>query len=330
MKKKYVLLAGLLCLGLLIYVGVRSFLFLNAPLKAGGGSRIFAIPEGASYRQVVRNWARQNMIRDPLVMEWYGRLTGKGQKIQAGYFEIDLSMTPRQLLDQLISGCLVSQIRLTVPEGFNRWQVADLLEEKGLARRDAFLKRVEDEKLEGKLFPDTYFFNKNASLDKIVGRLTARFDSVFQALIAGRNLDADEERDLLILASLVEKEARTDRDRGLCARVFYNRLAKGMKLQTDPTCVYSEQLYKSRANPSTCRDQKNLYSTYVISGLPPGPISNPGLASLKAALDPPSGPDVDRLIYFVAKRDGSGEHFFSETYEEHQKAVNRYLKGQND
>ncbi len=328
MMKKKKLILGLLG-GLLLGLGLFALHcvhFLNNPLSSKGGVKVVEIPRGSSYKRAVQILAQKGVVRSPLVMEWYGRLMGKGNQIKAGIFEIRLEMTPKDLLQKLEEGSLRPQIRLTVPEGYNRWQIADLLEEAHLAARKDFLNRVEADHLEGRLYPDTYFFNIDSTLDEVLKRMTARFDAVFNALIEGRNLDDEAQKKLLIMASLVEKEAKTDRDRGLCARVFYNRLAKGMKLQTDPTCVYSEQLYLQRATPAACKDPQSAYSTYVIAGLPPGPISNPGKAALKAALDPPNDKDAQKLLYFVAKQDGSGEHFFSETYEEHRKAIDLYLK----
>ncbi|MCB9534713.1 MAG: endolytic transglycosylase MltG [Myxococcales bacterium] len=305
---------------------------LDRPMGPAGTVQV-EIPKGASFRAVTRILADAGVLDDPLTFELYGRYRNAGHTIKAGVYTVDRAWTPRRLLDELASGALPPQVRVTLPEGLNRWQVADALAEAGLVDRDAFLQRVAREQLEGRLFPDTYDFHPDADLDTVVRRLTRRFDAVLAELTAGRpdaealRADGPERQRLLILASLVEKEARTDRDRPLVARVFENRLARGMKLQTDPTCVYDAALYTQVPHPRYCRDPKNRYSTYVIDGLPPGPIANPGRAALKATLNPALGPEAEKLLFFVARRDGSGEHHFSATLAEHERAVRRHLGG---
>lgn len=320
----------LLAAGAAVAYGWHRMGSLDAPIAAGGGSAVVEIEPGMSFATIVDRLHAEGLVRDPLVFELYGRHLGVGSRIKAGTYAIDLGQTPRALLEALEAGTLPPEVRLTIPEGFNRWQIADLLAERGLADREAFLARVAAQDLEGRLFPDTYRFRPEAGVDAAVKALTARFDDVFQAVLAqapaARRPNTDEaRRQLLILASLVEKEARTARDRRLVARVFHNRLARGMKLQTDPTCVYDARWYREVPHPRYCKDPKSRYSTYVIDGLPPGPIANPGRDALAATLSPADGEDAAKLLYFVARRDGSGEHHFSETYAEHQRAVRRYL-----
>jgi UPF0755 protein len=305
---------------------------LDDPLRSAGGTVHVEIPRGSSFKEIVELLEREGVISDPLVFELYGRYRRVGSNLKAGTYAVDLAQTPRALLEALEKGTLPPQLRVTIPEGYNRWQIADLLAEKGIVDRGDFLGRVKRGDLEGKLFPDTYLFRPDVEAPALLKRLTDRFDVVW-ADVLGAHPEVPEgrttagRRTLLIVASLVEREAQTDRDRPLVARVFFNRLKKGMKLQTDPTCVYGPSLYKKRAHPRYCKDPKSKYSTYVIDGLPPTPISNPGRAALRATLAPAQGAKASRLLYFVAKRDGSGEHHFSETYAEHNRAVRKYLMG---
>lgn len=323
-------------LGLLLVAGAAAAYgwhrmgSLDAPLAAGGGSTVVEITPGMSFAAIVDRLQAEGVVRDPLVFELYGRYLGVGSRLKAGTYAVDLSQTPRELLRALEAGTLPPETRVTIPEGFNRWQIADLLAERGLVERAAFLKRIEREDLEGRLFPDTYRLRPDAGADAVIAALTGRFEAVLaeelaRAPAARRPTNDAEHRELLILASLVEKEARTARDRRLVARVFHNRLAKGMKLQTDPTCVYDARWYREVPHPRYCKDPENRYSTYVIDGLPPGPIANPGRDALAATLAPADGERAAKLLFFVARRDGSGEHHFSETYAEHQRAVRRYL-----
>lgn len=310
--------------------GYHRMQWLDAPLAAEGGTARFEIPPGAGFKAIVARLADEGIVDDPLVFELYGRYREVGTRIKAGRYEVDLTQTPRELLAALEAGTLPPSVRITIPEGHNRWQIADSLAAAGLVDRAEFLARVEREDLEGRLFPDTYELHPDASLDTVIATLTRRFDQIWTAVLAAappaaRPTTPEAIREVLILASLIEKEARTARDRRLVSRVFHNRVARGMKLQTDPTCVYGAEIYREVPHPRFCRDPESRYSTYVIDGLPPGPIANPGRDALAAALAPADDPQAAKLLYFVARRDGTGEHHFSETLAEHQRAVRRYL-----
>ncbi|MEZ4469358.1 MAG: endolytic transglycosylase MltG [bacterium] len=314
------------------FLGYRAWAWLHAPLGEGG-LRLVTVPDGATFRQAVEAMARAKVVSEPLIFEWYGRYRGAGRNIKAGTYQVDMALNPMELLDKLEAGELPRQARLTVPEGWNRWQIADRVVALTATDRADFLRRVEAEDLEGRLFPDTYFLRPDADAAEVLKQLTRRFDQVFADVIAGHRDAAKlakpgpERRRLIIMASLVEKEATTQRDRRLVARVFYNRIEKGMKLQTDPTCTYREDWYARAPHPRYCKAEGNRYSTYLIEGLPPGPIANPGRAALDAALRPADDPAAMEYLYFVARRDGSGEHAFTRTYAEHKAAVDRYLKG---
>lgn len=330
---RLVLLAVLAAVGASGYLYLRVARYLDVQIDHRGGVRTVQIPKGAGFKAIVSRLAEADIVRDPLVFEWYGRYRKLGRSIKAGTYRIDLTTTPRRLLSQLDEGSLPAQVRVTLKEGWNRWQIADELAAKGVVDRAAFLRRVERGGLEGRLFPDTYWIKEGAALDDVVRVLTDRFDEVFEDVLRGhvdeqalRSDPARRDR-ILNLAALVEKEARTDRDRRLVARVFANRIAVGMRLQTDPTCVYGPDTYKEIPHPRFCKDPDNAYSTYVIDGLPPTPIANPGRAALDAALRPAEGAEASRLLYFVARRDGSLEHHFSASHDEHRAAVRRYLGG---
>ncbi len=327
------LLALLAVVGVSGYAYLRITSYLDAPLDAAGGTKAVRIPKGAGFKAIVGELRKAGIVRDPLVFEWYGRYEKLGRSIKAGTYRIDLTTTPRALLLQLDEGSLPPQVRVTLKEGWNRWQIADELAKQGVVDRAAFLRRVERDALEGRLFPDTYWIKDGASLDDVVRVLTDRFDEVFDAVLRGHpdeqalRTDPARRARLVNLAALVEKEARTDRDRKLVARVFSNRIVKGMRLQTDPTCVYGPDTYKEIPHPRFCKDPDNKYSTYVIDGLPPTAIANPGRAAIDATLRPAEGEKASKLLYFVARRDGSREHHFSASYDEHRAAVRRYLGG---
>ncbi len=330
------LTTSLLGAGLAYYAWQRAQGYLDTAISASHAppQRVI-IEKGQTFKQVAATLETQGLVSDRLVFDLYGRFIGAGTNIKAGTYEIDPAWTPRELLEKLQSGGLVPQVRVTIPEGYNRWQIADLLSQAKLVDREKFLAVVERDDLEGRLFPETYWIKQGVGPEVVAKTLTDHFDGVFEEVLHGAPQEAairanpDERRRTLIIASLVEKEAQAAKDRPLIARVFYNRLEKGMKLETDPTCVYGPKTYQEIPHPRFCKDPDNAYSTYMIPGLPPTAIANPGRAALDAALRPASPPEAMGYLFFVAKRDGTGEHFFSSTLEAHQAAVDRYLRGGN-
>lgn len=330
--KRLLLLILIAGLGFAGYAYVRATQYLEAPM--GQGAKTVVIPEGATYRDAVNALRSAGVVTDWTVFYWMGRWRKLDRSVKAGTYAVNLSWTPHELMDRLAKGALPKQDRLTIPEGFNRWQIADRVAKLGIDRAE-FLRLVDAQDAEGQLFPDTYYLRPDATAADVVRVMRARFHSVFKALLIGHP-DAAKygepaaRRALVIHASLIEEEGVNDDDRRLIARVFENRLAKGMRLQTDPTCTYAESLYKKRPHPRYCKDPSNRYSTYMIDGLPPGPITNPGRSALDAALRPATGPDAEGLLYFVARRDGSKAHTFSRTFDEHKAKVRTHLTGRTD
>jgi UPF0755 protein len=327
------LVVGLVLAAVGAYAWRRWSDYLDAPIATGKAEQQVVIEKGATFKQIIARLQADGLVSDPLVFEAYGRFIGAGTNVKAGTYIVDPAWTPRALLEKLQSGGLVAQVRVTIPEGQNRWQIAEILAKDKLVDPARFLDVVERQDLEGRLFPDTYLFKVGASMDEVTRTLTDRFDTVFDELVKGTpeeqrlRADPEEKRRFVILASLVEKEAQTQEDRPLIARVFKNRVERGMKLETDPTCVYGPDTWREIPHPRFCRNPQNRYSTYVIPGLPPGPIANAGRAAMDAALRPAQGGNASTLLYFVAKRDGTGAHDFSETYEEHSRKVSVYLRG---
>ncbi len=304
---------------------VRSW--VDSPLQFQGRATLH-IPPGAAFRDVAAELHYIGIIRRPELFTLYARYKGLASKIKAGRHKLEPPLTPRGLLDILVNKAPRRDVKVTIPEGSNVWQVADLMEAAGVCGRGEFLEAVPG--FEGRLFPDTYFFHPGAAPQWVIRALTNKFNEVWRSIGGdkpGPKAGGLAELGVLTLASLVEEEAQLAEERPRIARVFYNRLAKGMRLETDPTCVYAEATYTEVPSPKRCKDPANRWSTYVIPGLPPTPISSPGRASMQAALAPSSDKADAELLYFVARRDGTGGHHFSRTYAEHSKAVTRYLKG---
>jgi UPF0755 protein len=296
-----------------------------------GREVVVAIPKGASLSQVATILEEKGVISSRLIFKLVAMIRGEQRKIQAGDYELRTGSDAGVVLDQLISGKTLI-FPFTCPEGYNIFQVAELFEQTGKMSREEFLKTVQDKEfikelgvdsdsLEGYLFPDTYFLRSSEKKDGklLIRKMVKRFQEVYDKNVRPT---AEEygwtEHEVLTLASLIEKEAKGS-EHPLVSAVFHNRLRKGMRLQSDPTVIYG---IKPMGSPITKADlnNKHTYNTYQNSGLPPGPIANPGRASLIAAVKPA---DVDYL-YFVAKNDGT--HQFSSSLQEHNRWVNLYQR----
>jgi len=296
--------------------------------SARGDAPIVTIAPGEGFRTVADNLQDLGLIQSPFKFRLFARLNGAHRRIKAGEYQLYGTMTPRQILDTLVEG-KVLLYRVTIPEGYTLHQIARTVAAAGFGAADDFYQRATDpevakaesvdaQTLEGYLFPDTYYFPKGFDQSKIIDAMVRRF----QDAISDRWLARAEElgmtlHQIVTLASIIEKETGVPEERPLIASVFHNRLRKGMRLETDPTVIYGIEDFDGNLTRKHLRTP-TPYNTYLIKGLPPGPIASPGQAALEAALYPA---DTDYL-FFVARQDGT--HQFSSTLEEHQKAVRKY------
>lgn len=282
----------------------------------GFGEPVFVeIPRGTSSLEIGKRLALSGVIRHWSLLP-LARLLRPASGPQAGEYRFETAATPAEVLSRMARGD-VYYVELVVPEGSTVYDIGEQVERLGLASAEAFVEEARED--EGYLFPSTYKFKRSATPAQIRRAMRAQFDKVWRKIAKGA-----PSRETVILASLVEKEAVLESERSRIAGVYANRLKIGMKLDADPTVEYAARLdgrwrgtiYKSDlANP-------NRYNTYLHPGLPPGPIANPGEASLRAALKP----EETKAVYFVAAPDGSGAHVFSETFAAHEKAVAAYRR----
>ncbi|MEW6351142.1 MAG: endolytic transglycosylase MltG [Thermodesulfobacteriota bacterium] len=296
-----------------------------------GREVVVTIPKGASVSQVGSILQEHGVVSSRLVFKLVAMIRGEQRKIQAGEYLVKTGSDAGDVLDLLISGKTLT-ITLTIPEGYNLDQVAATMEQRGIMPRSELLKRAKDprllkelgiegDSLEGYLFPDTYFFRLSESKDPelVIRRMCKRFAEVYDKHVKAT---ADKYRwtrhQVVTMASLIEKEAVAEEHR-LVSAVFHNRLRKNMRLESDPTVIYGIKAMGEKITRADLQ-RKHPYNTYQIHGLPPGPIANPGKASLLAAIDPA---DV-KYLFFVAKNDGT--HDFSETLKEHNEKVDRYQR----
>ena len=304
------------------------FHYAGKPAATVGKNRVLVINKGQRFKTIAQALGQAGFIKSPIKFYLLARLKGDDKKIKAGEYLFSAVMSPQKILARLVSG-EVKLHRLTIPEGYNLSQVAAQAQKAGLVDAAAFLKAARDAAetkvydipaatFEGYLYPDTYFFGRPVTAKKIVATFVNRFNMVFTPAWRERakqlNLTVHE---VVTLASIIEKETGAAFERPIISSVFHNRLKKRMRLESDPTVIYGIKNFDGNI---TRRHLKTPtpYNTYTIKGLPPGPIANPGRASLHAALFPK---DTDYL-FFVSKNDTT--HKFTTHLEAHRKAVRKY------
>ena len=300
----------------------------------------FEIRSGETAAQVADRLQREGLIKDATSFRILLRVQGVDTKLEAGSYELRRTMTPRQIAEALQRGRPAS-VTVTIPEGWRTEEIASLLAGQGLVDQAEFMRLAQTGEgfaqpflpprdpngrvnLEGYLFPDTYTFATNSAnarvvLNRLLDTFGTRVDDALRTSATASRLD--NLHAAVTLASIVEREARVPDERPLIAGVYANRLGQGMKLDADPTVQYGMGFDRERATwwrPLTVEDYRfaSPYNTYLNLGLPPGPICNPGLAAIRAAINPTQ----TDYLFFVARKDGT--HIFARTFEEHVRNVN--------
>lgn len=321
-----VLLAGLTIAGL--WLAIDLYRYAHKPCNPDARPLLFSITPGEKFNALAARLLEKGIIKDIQRFKLFARIRGDDKKLKSGEFQLAGTMSPSQVLDELVGGKTYLH-RLTIPEGYNLKQIAAEVARKNLGDADEILALAKDQQmvnmldlqassLEGYLFPDTYYFPKGVSASTIITKMIQRFKEQFQphwhtrAQTLGLTV-----HQVVTLASIIEKETGDPAERPIIASVFHNRLKKRMRLESDPTVIYGIPKFDGnikRRHLST----PTPYNTYMIKGLPPGPIASPGLASIQAALYP----EETTFLFFVAKKDGT--HYFSTNIKEHNEAVRRY------
>jgi UPF0755 protein len=328
-RKRVVLSIAASFFVLVILLALGLGLCLVTPRERTGKEQVFIVREGLPLREITTDLQERDLIKNKTLFMFWARVMGYSRQIKAGEYALSPTMSPVEILEKLRKGMIMTH-PVTIPEGFNLGQIAVLLSEKGLMDKEAFLGLAKDPatlrrfglsgpSLEGYLYPDTYHFGRGASPMSILETMVHHFREVvrpYAQRIEETGLSLDE---VVILASIVEKETGLAKERPTIASVFLNRLKRGMRLASDPTVIYGLDGFDGNLTRADL-SKKTPYNTYVIRGLPPGPIANPGLESIKAVLFP----DETDYLYFVSKNDGS--HHFSKTLSEHNRAVQIYQK----
>lgn len=283
-------------------------------------SSIFVVNKGDTVREITYNLKTKGFIKNPIVFFLLLKKLGLDKQIQAGDFRLSPSMTAEDIAQNLTHGIL--DIWITIPEGKRAEEIAEILQ-KELATYDPSWQSILKSN-EGYLFPDTYLIPKDADIKIITALMLDNFEKKFSEITQNINSPLSKE-DSVILASLIEREARFPQDRPLVASVMLNRLNIGMKLDIDATVQYALGYQEDKKTwwkkDLTLDDLKinSLYNTYVHAGLPPKPIANPGVASLQAALNPAN------TEYFYYISDKTGHNHYAKTILEHNANIKKYL-----
>ena len=323
-NKKIVNVTTIFVIMIIIITIWQCFKIVDTPLKIKD-EEIIEVAEGDSFYGVLNKLSEEDKIKNEFLVKLYLKIRGIKPEALAGTYKLDKSMTLDEIITLLSNDSTIGKIYITIPEGYTIDDIATELEENNICSSEDFINSVKNYdlpayvsnnpnkryNLEGFLFPDTYSFNENENADFVVKTMINRFEEVWQELVQSLNLSiADDEIEKIVnVASIIEKEAVVDSERSLISSVIYNRIAIEMPLQIDATVIYSygyhiEKMYEKHL------EIDSPYNTYMYYGLPIGPISNPGRASLMAALKPEK---TDYLYYLL---ESEYTHYFTDNYDD--------------
>ncbi len=322
-------LCGILTLACL-YLDFREY--ARSPgIREPSREVIVEVAPGQGFTEISKTLHRAGMITEPAKFVYYARIRGYDKQVKAGEYRLSSAMSPEDILQLMIAG-KVTLHRLTIPEGKSIRQIAELAYPDDPKMKTAFIKAATDPSLvrrsginadtfEGYLFPDTYYFPKQTPPAKIISVLFRRFQAVFREEWKTRALELGFTiHEVVTLASIIEKETGAPEERPVISSVFHNRLKRRMRLESDPTVIYGIKDYQGNITRRHLR-QPTPYNTYLIKALPPGPIANPGMGAIHAALYPAD----TKYLYFVSKK--KGVHHFSTNLKAHNRAVRKYQLG---
>ncbi len=321
-------LVVLTLLGAAVVAGSLRWALL--PAMASAPPARFDVRPGVSLGQVARDLESRGLIRNAAAFKMLARYRKLDGALQVGEYEFSAALAPGEILTRIVEGRVVT-FEVVLPEGLTASQVALRLEAAGLSNAADFSTfasdpasvgslGVEGATLEGYLFPETYRLPRGVEVRKVAKVLVDQFLEVWREVEPQARRQKLSMLEVVTLASIVEKETAVAHERSLIASVFRNRLRRGMRLETDPTVIYGISDFDGNLRRRDLENTENPYNTYQISGLPPGPIANPGADALRAVVDPAESD----YLFFVSRNDGT--HVFSKTYSEHVRAVDQYQR----
>lgn len=309
-----------------------GYQLLKAPVNTDKTEVVFDVSPGTSLTQIANDLQTRGLIRHSKAFQVYAKSKGLAAKFKVGEYSLNSAMTPDQIMNVLVSGKSIAR-SVTIAEGLNIFDIADIFEKNGIGTRDEFMKLVNDrvfiksvlneelKSLEGYLFPETYKVTKFEGTRSVVTQMVNRFLSVWKEFEPIAKQKGWTRNQVVTFASIVEKETGASFERPIVSSVFHNRIQKKMRLQTDPTILYGMALKQGKMPTNITKNDLITpapYNSYTNAGLPPTPISNPGKEALRATLQPAQ----TKFLFFVSQNNGT--HVFSETVEQHNKAVQNY------
>lgn len=329
LREKIAIIIGIISMTFVI--GFICFIYSAPSTTQRTQKVILEIPKHSGLKDIALKLESEGVIKSHNLFILSVLLRGDKGKLKAGEYEFGLRDSLNRIVEKLVNGDVVVH-QITIPEGFTINEIAELLERDDVMSKEAFLEKARSSEFakeflgdfslpsfEGYLFPDSYSYKKGITPEELIRMMVARFKEVYMPLRAkSGELDLTD-REIVTLASIIEKETGNGHERPLVSAVFHNRLKLGMRLESDPTVIYGMDGFDGDLRKKDLQTE-TAYNTYVIFGLPPGPISNPGRESLEAALNPMQV----NYLYFVSK--GDGTHEFSSNYRDHQRAVTEYQR----
>lgn len=334
-NKKRLGIIGAISIIFVLCISVFIFTQIGPYNKNNTQGIVVEIPQGSTTNTISDILYKNNLIKNKVMFKISVKLSNKAQQFKAGKYLFNQTYSNKQIINDLSLGKIYNDgIKITIPEGSTSREIVSILVDKKLGNEDSyealisnpkefyndfkFLEEDDITSLEGFLYPSTYYFDENSSEKEVLSTMLSQFNKVYTDKLRDRQKELNMTTEQVVnLASIVEKEAILDKDRPIIASVFYNRLKIGMPLQSDATIQY---IFKERKKIVTYKDLEidSPYNSYKNKGLPPTPISSPGIESIKATLYP----EKTDYLYFVAKMDGGNN--YSKNYEDHLKYVKEY------
>jgi len=341
MLKKTVLIIFFLIVSAAILAGLFFWNEISLPVSSSEENTFFTVSEGQGVKEIAAALKKEGVIRSEFWFEAYVFFDGSSSKFLAGNYYLTPSLNIKEVVEEMTRGHFAPEQTITIIEGWTAAEIADHLESKGLVNKSNFITaanvvdsreiipdkaydfltgRPQQQGLEGFLFPDTYRVYEKTTAAEIIEKMLDNFNNKFTEQMRQDTIKGQMTiYQIVTLASIIEKEVRTDSDRKIAAGIFYDRLNLGVALQSDATVNYvTGKKLLQPTNEDINVD--SLYNTYKYKGLPPGPICNPSLSSLMAAIYP----EKSDYFYFLTRPDGST--VFSKTYEEHLANKRKYLQ----
>jgi UPF0755 protein len=312
-----------------VYLNIVSY--AQKPPNTAPVEQAVVVQSGQGFKTLSTLLYQKGVILHPVKFRLFARIKGYDKRIKAGEYMLSSVMTPEKILETMVEGKVYLH-RLTIPEGYNLKQIARAVENAGFASESDFLKAAADPDLvhakgidaqtfEGYLFPDTYYFPRGVTPENIISAMVKRFWSVFkpeweeQTKTLGMTI-----HQVITLASIIEKETAVPDERPIISSVYHNRLKRNMRLESDPTVIYGMGDFNGNITRKDL-ERPTPYNTYIMKGLPPGPISNTGAKAIEAALYPAD----TKFLYFVSRNNQT--HHFSTNFKDHNRAVRKYQLG---